>query len=68
MKHDTTRDFEIIARDHGAMIARITRSYESNAARAEELVQEIFVAVWQARPCLIFLVAPAEVHRQLDCL
>ena len=42
--------FEAIARDHGAMIARIARSYESNAARAEELVQEIFLAVWQALP------------------
>lgn len=50
MKHDDARQFDIIARDHGAMIARIARSYESNAARAEELVQEIFLAVWQALP------------------
>src|SRR5262245_7448778 len=50
MKHDAARDFDVIARNHGAMIARIARSYESNTARAEELVQEIHLAVWQALP------------------
>jgi RNA polymerase sigma factor (sigma-70 family) len=50
MKQDATVEFSAIARDHGAMIARIARSYEANAARAEELVQEIFLAVWQALP------------------
>jgi RNA polymerase sigma-70 factor, ECF subfamily len=50
MKQDDAGHFALIARDHGAMIARIARSYEANAARAEELVQEIFLAVWQALP------------------
>ena len=50
MKQDAAAEFSLIARDHGAMIARIARSYEANAARAEELVQEIFLAVWQALP------------------
>lgn len=43
-------DFDEIARAHGALIRRIARSYESNRARADELVQEIMVAVWQAMP------------------
>ena len=50
MTQDSAREFGAIAREHGAMIARIARSYEANAARAEELMQEIFVAVWQALP------------------
>lgn len=50
MRQDEARRFEPIVREHGAMIARIARSYEANAARAEELVQDIFVAVWQALP------------------
>lgn len=43
-------DFDEIARAHGALIRRIARSYESNRARADELVQEIMVAIWQAMP------------------
>ena len=50
MKPQDAPQFAIIARDHGAMIGRIARSYEANPARAEELVQEIFLAVWQALP------------------
>jgi len=50
MTRDDAPQFESIAREHGPMIARIARSYESNAARADELVQEIFLAVWQALP------------------
>lgn len=42
--------FEDIARQHAPLIRRIARSYESNPARAEELVQEIHVALWQALP------------------
>jgi RNA polymerase sigma-70 factor (ECF subfamily) len=42
--------FEDIARQHAPLIRRIARSYESNTARAEELVQEIHVALWQALP------------------
>lgn len=43
-------DFAEIAHAHGALIRRIARSYESNRARADELVQEILVAIWQAMP------------------
>jgi RNA polymerase sigma-70 factor (ECF subfamily) len=50
MKQEDAPQFAVIARDHGAMIARVARSYEANPARAEELVQEIFLAVWQALP------------------
>jgi RNA polymerase sigma factor (sigma-70 family) len=50
MTQDAASEFDAIAREHGAMIARIARSYEANAGRAEELVQEIWLAVWQALP------------------
>jgi RNA polymerase sigma factor (sigma-70 family) len=39
-----------IAREHGPMIARIAASYEFNAALAQELVQDILVAIWRALP------------------
>src|SRR6187200_3760674 len=39
-----------ILREHGPMIARISASYEANAAMAQELTQEILMAVWQALP------------------
>ncbi|NOT41552.1 MAG: sigma-70 family RNA polymerase sigma factor [Alphaproteobacteria bacterium] len=43
-------DFDQIARTHGSLIRRIARSYEANGARAEELVQDIHLALWQALP------------------
>jgi RNA polymerase sigma factor (sigma-70 family) len=43
-------DFDDIARDHGALIRRIARSYEANGARADELMQDIHLALWQALP------------------
>jgi RNA polymerase sigma-70 factor (ECF subfamily) len=36
--------------EHGTMIARIARSYESDRGRAEELRQDIHLAIWQALP------------------
>lgn len=42
--------FEDIAKQHAPLIRRIARSYEANAARADELVQEIHLALWQALP------------------
>src|SRR5262245_14232442 len=42
--------FATIARQHGPLIGRIARSYEANAARAEDLVQDIYLSVWQALP------------------
>ena len=44
------QDFDRIARDHGAMIKRIAASYEANTHLAEELVQEIYFALWRALP------------------
>lgn len=44
------REFVEIAQTHGALIRRIARSYEANAARCEELVQDIHLALWQALP------------------
>lgn len=42
--------FDEIARAHGPLIRRIARSYEANTARAEELAQDIHLALWQALP------------------
>lgn len=43
---DGTR-FEDVLRAHGALMRRIARSYEANGARADELTQDIYLAVWQ---------------------
>jgi RNA polymerase sigma factor (sigma-70 family) len=42
--------FEEIVKQHAPLIRRIARSYEANAARADELVQDIHLALWQAMP------------------
>jgi RNA polymerase sigma-70 factor (ECF subfamily) len=42
--------FEHITREHGAMIKRIAASYEADARLVEELVQEIYLAIWRALP------------------
>lgn len=42
--------FEEICRDYGAMIRRIALSYESAPERADDLVQEIYIAIWRALP------------------
>lgn len=42
--------FEEIAKLHAPLIRRIARSYEANTARADELVQDIHLALWQALP------------------
>jgi RNA polymerase sigma-70 factor (ECF subfamily) len=41
-------DAEAVLREHGAMLARIAGSYESEPARRDDLLQEISVAVWRA--------------------
>jgi RNA polymerase sigma-70 factor (ECF subfamily) len=43
-------NYHEIARAHGSLIRRIARSYEANGALADELVQDIHLAVWQALP------------------
>jgi RNA polymerase sigma-70 factor (ECF subfamily) len=42
--------FQQLIAAHGALIRRIARSYEANAARADELVQDIHLAIWQSLP------------------
>ncbi|MGH9590625.1 MAG: RNA polymerase sigma factor [Terracidiphilus sp.] len=42
--------FDDIVRDYGPMIRRIALSYESAPELADELVQEIYVAIWRALP------------------
>lgn len=42
--------FDTIAREHAAMIKRIAMSHEARSHLAEELVQEIYLAIWRALP------------------
>ncbi len=46
----TQQTFEQIAREHGGMIQRIASSYEAKPHLAEELVQDIYFAIWRALP------------------
>lgn len=39
-----------IVAEHGAAIARVAAAFEANAARRDELGQEILLAIWQALP------------------
>lgn len=40
--------FEDVVKEHGPMIRRIAASYEANPNLAEELVQDILLALWSA--------------------
>ena len=42
--------FERIVADYGPLISRIAMSYEADPSLREDLVQQIFLAVWQALP------------------
>ena len=42
--------FERIVADHGPLISRIAMSYEADPSLREDLMQQIFLAVWQALP------------------
>jgi RNA polymerase sigma factor (sigma-70 family) len=42
--------FDRIVQEQGAMIKRIASSYEAEPHLAEELVQDIYVAIWRALP------------------
>lgn len=46
----TEQTFDQIAREFGPMIGRIVCSYEADASLAEELAQEIYIALWRALP------------------
>jgi RNA polymerase sigma-70 factor (ECF subfamily) len=39
-----------VLREHGGMLARIAASYEGDAARREDLLQDISIALWKALP------------------
>lgn len=43
-------DFADVVRKHGPMIARIAAAHEARPELAEELVQEIWFAIWRALP------------------
>ena len=45
-----TPPFEQIVADFGPLISRIAMTYEADPAHREDLVQQIFLAVWQALP------------------
>ena len=45
-----TPPFEQIVGEFGPLISRIAMSYEADPAHREDLVQQIFLAVWQALP------------------
>ena len=42
--------FEQIVAAHGPLISRIAQSYEADPMLRQDLVQQIFLAVWQALP------------------
>jgi RNA polymerase sigma-70 factor (ECF subfamily) len=42
--------FDQIAREHGAMIKRIVMGYEARPSAAQDLVQDIYFAIWRALP------------------
>jgi len=44
------RAFDQVVREHGAMVRRIAAAHEAQPDAAEELVQEIWFAVWRAQP------------------
>ena len=46
----TEQAFEQIVREQGAMIKRIASSHEAETHLVEELVQEIYFAIWRALP------------------
>src|SRR6478609_2377011 len=48
MQSDLT--FEQIVLEYGAMIRRIASSYEARPHLAQELVQDIYLAIWRALP------------------
>lgn len=43
-------DFEVIVKKYWPMITRIVASFENNPQIAQELEQEVMLAVWQALP------------------
>jgi RNA polymerase sigma factor (sigma-70 family) len=46
----TTQILDRIVQEQGAMVKRIASSYEANPHLVEELVQDIYLAIWRALP------------------
>ncbi len=46
----TPHSLDAIVAEHGPAIARIAAAFEANAARRDELGQEILLAIWQSLP------------------
>ena len=47
----TTKEvFEQVVRDHHAMIHRIAASYEARTVVVDDLVQDVYIAIWRALP------------------
>lgn len=44
---------ERVIREHGAVIARVARGYADNAHDADDLMQEIWTALWRACPAFV---------------
>jgi RNA polymerase sigma factor (sigma-70 family) len=45
-----TPSFDLVVTEHGPLIRRIARSYEANRALVDEMVQDIYLALWEALP------------------
>jgi RNA polymerase sigma-70 factor (ECF subfamily) len=45
-----TVSFDAVLEEHGPLIRRIARSYETNRALVDEIVQDIYLALWEALP------------------
>jgi RNA polymerase sigma-70 factor (ECF subfamily) len=45
-----TAAFNLVVSEHGPLIRRIARSYEANGALVDEIVQDIYLALWEALP------------------
>lgn len=50
MTPPASADFETLVRAHAGLVARVAATYERRPALIEELVQEVFLAVYQALP------------------
>ncbi|MEL6323818.1 MAG: sigma-70 family RNA polymerase sigma factor [Pseudomonadota bacterium] len=50
MSRAPSAEFELLVRDHAALVARIASTYESRPALVEELAQEIFLSIYRALP------------------
>lgn len=49
-REQASEDFEELLREEGAALARVAASYVGDKARAEDLLQEICLAIWLALP------------------